>query len=135
MVVGEDRGEGVDILKFRGEAGADDVVGTSHALDDVAGDVGVDVVGFEVHGLARFELDEVQEEEDEEADVGWELGVASLDELAEFLSGVDGGTGRNLVLLSEGDEILRFRSDRWFVGLHEMGKGGFESRFGFGGGR
>lgn len=77
MVVGQDLGESVDVLELGGEARADDIVGTGHAFDDVAGDVGVDVVGFEVEGLSGFQFDVVEEKEHEQADVVWELTVAA----------------------------------------------------------
>ena len=51
-----------DVLELRGEARADDVVAARHAFDDVAADVRVDVVCFQVHGLAGLELHKVQEE-------------------------------------------------------------------------
>lgn len=130
VVVGQDFGEGVDVLEFRGEACANDVVGGGHAFDDVAGDVGVDVVGFEVHGLSRGEFDEVEEEENKEADVRGELAVAALNEFAEFFGGVDAGAGGDFVGGGEGDEVFRFGGDGVFVGLHESGEGCAECGFG-----
>jgi hypothetical protein len=49
VAVGEHGDEGGDVFELGGEAGADDVVRGGHALDYIAAEVGVDVVGLEEH--------------------------------------------------------------------------------------
>jgi hypothetical protein len=51
-----------------------------------AADIGVDVVRLEEHGLAWLQLDVVEEEDDEEADVVGELAVQSREEFGEDLA-------------------------------------------------
>lgn len=78
--IGEHVYQGRHILELRCEAGTHDVVRGGHALDDVAGEIGVDVVSFEEHSFARREGHVVEKEEDEEANVVRELRVQTLDE-------------------------------------------------------
>lgn len=130
MVVRENVGQRVDVLELGREACADDVVAGRHALNDVAGNVCVDVVGLEIHGLARAELDVVEEEKHEEADVLWELGIAAGHEFAEFVGRVDAGAWSDVAGLGKREEVLGFFRDKRPVGLHERAEGGFQGLFG-----
>lgn len=111
VVVGQHGDQGIDVLELGSEAGADDIVAGSHALDNVARDVGVDVVGAQEKSLAGGHGDVVAEEEDKQAVVGAEVGVAAGDEAGE---GPAGGGAR--AACSEVVWVL--------VGLVEEGGGG-----------
>ena len=78
----------------------------------------MDVVGAEEHGFAGGELDVVEEENEEEAQVGGELGVETLYQFGKFLP--RGGAGA--CVAGEGRGV-------GFCGRDEIG-GGFLEAFG-----
>ncbi|KAI6776616.1 hypothetical protein HG530_000561 [Fusarium avenaceum] len=74
-----------DILELRGEASANNVIGGSHALHDVARDVSVNIIGDQEQGLARLQCDKVEEEEHKASNVVTKLAVCSLDKFSKLL--------------------------------------------------
>src|SRR5277367_514158 len=106
VVIRQDLRQGVNILELGRKSRTDHVVAARHTLNNIARDVGMDVVCFEIHCLARRELDEVEKEEHEEPDIGGKLRVAALDDLTEFRGRVDRRARSDLLVRGEGEEVF-----------------------------
>src|SRR5207253_11504099 len=80
--------EGRNVLEFGSETSTDNIIRRGHALDDITGEVRMDIVGLEEHGLANFKFDVVEKELHEEPNVARELAVQTDDEVSEFFAAV-----------------------------------------------
>jgi len=68
-----------DVFQFWGQSGPNNIIRSSHALDNVAADVGMRLVCTKENRLPRFQLKDIEEVDNEDPNVTRKLVVQSKD--------------------------------------------------------